>query len=226
MVKFFLVLRPYPTYGLVVLGAVTVIGMVSVAWSPGELDSGLGLVLFVQMFLASSGFVITAHRGHFDPTLGCGSDRAAALAAQWLASIAPGTLAWLLLAATGYLVDSPATFSAIAGSRLAAFGIVSMMAWSAGFALPRGGAGALWMGALVFLLVRHPNLIGTLATQGSVVSTAKTAGTLVVCPFLLLGTHGQIGPAPIGAAVAAALAVLFTTWRVGAELDVYLVERS
>ncbi len=225
MVKFFLVLRPYPAFGLAALAAVTVAGMVSVVWSPGELDSGLGLVLFVQMFLASSGFVVTAHRGHFDPQLGFGRDRAAALAAQWLASIAPGTLAWLLLAGTGYLVESPATLSAVAGNRLAAFAIVSMVAWSAGFALPRGAAGALWMGALVFLLMRHPDLVST-AAKGTIVETAKTAGALVVCPFLLLGTRGQIGPAPIAAAVSAAVTLLFSTWRFGARLDVYLVERS
>jgi hypothetical protein len=226
VVKFFLVLRPYPTYGLMVLVVVTAFGLGSVWWNPADLDSALGLVLFVQMFLASSGFVVSAHRGHFDPKFACGSDRGVSLAAQWCASIAPGVLAWLLIAATGYVVGSPAALSAIAGNRLAAFAIVSMVAWCAGFALPRGGAGALWMGALVFLLVRHPNLLGGAVSHASAAATVRTAATLIVCPFLLLGSREPIAPAPIVAAVAAVVALLMTTWRSGAGLDVYLVERS
>ena len=83
MVRYFAVVRPCPAYAVVVLGAVTALGTVTVWLDPGELDSGLGMVLFVQMFVASSGFVVTARRGHFDPMLLYGSDRAAALASQW-----------------------------------------------------------------------------------------------------------------------------------------------
>src|SRR5690348_4842274 len=54
MVRFFLAIRPFPAYALAGLLGVTVFGMISVSWSPEELDSALGLLLFVQMFLASS----------------------------------------------------------------------------------------------------------------------------------------------------------------------------
>jgi hypothetical protein len=226
VVKYFLVLQPYPASGLAVLVTVTAFGVALVGVSPGELDSGLGLVLVIQMFLASSGFVVTARRGQFDPILTRNSSRTAALAAHWCASIVPGALAWLVLVAAGYVVGSPATWSAIGGSRLDAFVIVSIVAWCAGFALPRGAAGALWIGVLVFLLSRHSDLLVQTLSPGSAASILRTGGTLVLCPFLLLGTRDQIGPEPIALATAAVMSVLLAIWRVGARLDVYLVEPS
>lgn len=225
MVKYFLVLRPYPANGLLVLAAVTAYGMAAVTWSPGELDSGLGLLLFVQMFLASSGFLVTARRGHFDPMLARGSNRTAALAAQWCASAMPGALAWLLLVAAGSVAGSPAAWSAIAGGRVAALFIVSGVAWCAGFALPRGAAGALWMGVLVFLLLRHADLLAQAGSPASASDILRAAGTLVVCPFLLLGTRG-LGPEPVIAASAAVFTTMLFIWRLAAHVDVYLVERS
>jgi hypothetical protein len=226
MVTFFLVLRPFPGYGLAAFAAVATFGVLSVWWSPGELDSALGLVLFVQMFLASTGFAVTAHRGHFDPMLGHDANRVAALAAQWCASIAPGLLTWLLLVLCGYLVGSPVVVSALAGTRLAAFFIVSALAWSAGFALPRGAAGVLWAAVLVWLLVRHPDLLGWAGPASSALGVVRTAAALVVCPFLLIGSRTGIAAPPVCAAVAFALAWLLITWRSGSVLDVYLVERS
>jgi hypothetical protein len=224
MVTFFLVLRPFPGYGLVAFAAVAAFGVLSVWWSPGELDSALGLVLFVQMFFASTGFAATAHRGHFDPMLGHDANRIAALAAQWCASIAPGLLTWLLLALCGYLAGSPVVVSALAGPRLAAFFMVSALAWSAGFALPRGAAGVLWAAVLVWLLVRHPDLLGWAGPASSALGIVRTAAALVVCPFLLIGS--RVGAAPVCAAVGFAVALLLVTWRSGSHLDVYLVERS
>ena len=73
MVKYFAVVRQCPTYGLAVLTAVTAIGVLTIRLNPAELGSGLGMVLFVQMFLASGGFAVTARPGHFDPILVQGS---------------------------------------------------------------------------------------------------------------------------------------------------------
>lgn len=226
MVKYFVVVRQCPTYGLAVLIAVTAIGVLTIELNPAELDSALGMVLFVQMFLASSGFAATARRGHFDPILVQGSDRAAALAAQWCASIAPGAIAWAIVAGCGYAWSSPAAWSALTGSRLAAFLIVSAVAWVMGFLLPRGAGGALWMGLLLVLLLRHADLVAPAGAQDSAIGILRTAGALLVCPFLLLGTHGQIGMPAISASCAAAALLLFTAMRVGSRLDVFLVERS
>jgi hypothetical protein len=226
MVKFFALVSRAPAYGLAVLAAVTVLGVVTTWLNPREIDSSLGMVLFVHMLLASSGFAPSARRGHFDPVLVRGRNRQAALAAQWCASIAPGAVAWTLVAVTGVLFDSSAGTSALAGSRVVAFWIVSAVAWSIGFLLPRGAGGALWIGLLIVLLLWHADLLARGASQDTAVAVLRTAATLVLCPFLLLGPHVPVGLPATAAALAMSGAVLFGTWRAGSRLDVYLVERS
>jgi hypothetical protein len=226
MVKFFAVVRPYPTHGLVILALATGLGLWTTRMEARELDSGLGMVLMVQMFLASSGFATIARRGHYDPIFVRGGDRAPMLAVQWCASIAPGAIAWLVVSLSGYAWSSPAAWSALTGSRLAAFLIVSALAWAAGFALPRGAAGSLWMGLLVVLLLRHVSLIAPAGVQDSALAILGTAGAVFVCPFLVLGTHAQIGTPAMSAALCAAAALLLVTIRHGRRLDVFLVERS
>jgi hypothetical protein len=226
MMQYFIVSQPAPTYGLAVLAAVTALGVVTTWLNPGELDSGLGMVLFVQMVLASSGFVVSARRGHFDPMLVHGRARGAALAAQWFASIAPGALAWLVLAACGYLTGAAAAGSALAGARLVALFTVSTMAWVAGFALPRGGGAALWTGVLLVLLLRHVPLIVPGHTQATGLEVVRTALALLVCPFLLLGPQTPIGVPALAVSACAATALLLITWRIGRGIDVFLAERS
>ena len=226
MVRYFAVVRPWPTYGLVVLAVVTALGIVTTWLDPGELDSGLGMVLFVQMFLASSGFVAAARRGHFDPMLLYGSNRAAALASQWCASLAPGALAWLVLAAAGELAGSPAASTAVAGLRLVAFLLVSIVSWVAGYLLPRGSGGAMWSGVLLVVLLRHVELLAPEGGGAGALDVARAAAALLVCPFLLLGSHARIGVPAAVAAVAAASVALLATWRSGRRLDVFLAERS
>lgn len=225
MVRFFFALRPFPGYGLVALTAIAAYGAVAVAWSPEELDSALGLLLFVQLFIASSGFAPTARRGHFDPMLGHGRHRVAALASQWAASTAPGLLAWFLVASSGLLAGSSGAWSAVAGTRAAAFFIVSALSWSAGFAFPRGAGGVLWTAALMWLLLRHADLLAWAGSEDTTAGLLRTAAAIVICPFLLIGSHLQAGVPAVTAACGFVLAVLLLTWRLGARLDVYLVER-
>jgi hypothetical protein len=226
MVKFFMVVRPWRTYGLVVFAGVALVGLVTIWTNPRELDSALGMALFAQMFVASSGFVTFARRGHFDPALVRGRNRAAALAAHWIASVAPGALVWLLLVTAAYAAGSTAAFSALVGARMAAFLIVSAIAWTIGFALPRGGGGALWMGILLVLLLRHVRFLEPLSGGSASLETAEVAGTLLVCPFLLVGPLRPIPLAPICAAVAAAFTLLLIAWRAGARLDLFLGDHS
>ena len=226
MVRYFSLVTSRPPYSLAVLAAVTIYGAVLTHTSREELDSGLGMVLFVQMFLVSSGFAASARRGHYDPVLVHGSNRVVAIAAEWCASVVPGAVAWMLLAVAGYLIGSPAALSALAGTRLIAFFIVSALASSMGFVLPRGAAGVLWTAVLMVLLLRHADMVGPFTAAPSTLVALRGAGALLLCPFLLLGTHGQPGLAPQLMAAAMAGAVLVTTWCCGARMDVILAERS
>jgi len=226
MVKYFAVVRPWPAYGMAVLVAVVMVGLWTTNADPRELDSALGMLLLVQMFLASSGFAATARRGHYDPILAYGSNRTFALVWQGIASIAPGAIAWAIVAEAGYAWSSPAAVSAMAGTRLAAFLIVSGMAWTVGLLLPRGAGGSLWMGLLVVLLLRHVPLLPAAGPGGSATDIVRSAGALVLCPFLLLGTHAPIGAPALVAALAVVAACVCLAIRQGSRLDLFLVERS
>ena len=226
MVKYFLAVRVCPSHALAVLVVITLFALVTVWLNPQELDSGLGLLLFAQMFLASSGFAIRARRGHFDPLLVHGTDRVATLAAHWCASIAPGLSAWVIVSLAGLCLGSPAAGSALAGVRMVALLMVSAVAWSAGFLLPRGAAGAMWVGMLVAFLIRHADLLPAMTTPGKAVTILRHGATLLACPFLLIGAPSRVTMPDVTVAACFAFAVLLCTWRLGSRLDIYLVDRS
>ena len=225
-VRYFLAVGVHPRYALLILGAIVVVGLMTLRADARELDTGLGLILFAQMFLASSGFAGRARQGHFDPVLTRFRARARVAAAHWMVSIAPGALAWFLIAAAGAVAGAPAAASAIAGSRAAALLIVSALAWVVGFALPRGAAGMLWVALLMVLVLQRAELLAAPARAETIAAGALHAATLIVCPFLLLGTRPALAPGAFAAAVLLPLMLLCWVWRHARVLDVSLVDRS
>jgi hypothetical protein len=224
-VRYFSVVGLHPVYALVALAAIVVLGLITVWLNAAELDSGLGMILFVQMFLASSGFAVRARRGHFDPLLTCAADRTGTVVSHWIVSVAPGVAGWALLVGAAYLLGSPPALSAVFGARAAALFIVSAIAWNAGFMLARGAAGVLWIAVLLALLVRRADLL-PLIMPASSFTVLRQAATLVLCPLLLVGSRPVINPAAIWAAISIAAALLLAVWRAGTGLDVYLVDRA
>ena len=225
--RFFASVRLHPPSALLVLAATVGIGMWTTSMSPGELDSGLGMLLFVQMFMASSGFLARARRGHFDPLLAGAWDRTGPVVWHWVVSVAPGVGAWICLASAGYFQGSPAAASALIGSRAAAMFIVSALAWAAGFTLTRGAAGVVWIAALFGLLIGRVELLAqSPALAASTAAALRQTLTLIVCPFLLIGNHPAVAPGAVCAAVFFAAALLLIVWRLSNGLDIYLVERA
>lgn len=208
-IRFFLAVRLHATYGLVVCGAVVVLGLLMIAAGPGTgVQDAMGMLLFVQMFLSSSGFIERARRGHFDPLLTASANRGAMAAAHWLVSSLPGALSWIALATLA--VGRGGGVPVASGGALF---IVSAMAWSGGFAVARGTAGFVWVAALFALLLRDPRLV----SDGSPLA-------VVFCPFVLL----KPAPNPVSAAIAIAIGVtaVAATCRFGSRLDFYLLERQ
>ena len=224
--RYFLVVRLHPTFALVMLAAVVAVGVATVSMQPDELDSGLGMVLFAQMFLASTGFVARSRQGHFDPLLTGARKRMHVAAAHWVASIAPGVAAWAMLTTIGAIAGAGNVMSAIGGSRAAALFIVSALAWGVGFWLPRGAAGMLWMALLMGLVMQRPELLAVPAGSGTIFTVAIHTATLIVCPFLLLGKHPPLAQGAMAASVTLPVALLWAVWRRARALDVYLVDRS
>lgn len=225
--RFFATLRLHPPSALLALGATVGIGLWTTSMSPGELDSGLGMLLFVQMFLASSGFLVRARRGHFDPLLTASPNRTRPIVWHWIASVAPGVAGWMCLAGAGYFQGSPTAVSALVGTRAAALFIVSALAWTAGFTLTRGAAGVLWIAVLLGLLLGRVDLL----SLSSVLAAPSGMGllhaaTLVICPFLLIGNHPAVAPGAVCAAALSSAALLLIIWRRSGGLDIYLVDRA
>lgn len=225
--RFFAAIGVHPPYALLILAAIVGFGLWTIRVSPAELDSGLGMVLFVQMFLASSGFLVRARRGHFDPLLIGAGGRTRAIVWHWIVSVAPGVAGWTCLAGAGYLMGSPAALSAFLGGRAAALFIVSAVAWTAGFTLARGAAGVLWMAALLGLLLGRTELLPQIPVFAvSSATVLRHAAALVVCPFLLVGNHLLVAPGAICAATLLSAVPLLVVWRRANGLDIYLVDRA
>lgn len=208
-VRFFLAVRLHAPYALVVCAIVFFLGLAMIAAGPTNgVDDGMGMLLFVQMFLSSSGFMDRARRGHFDALLTASSNRGIVAAAHWMVSSLPGALSWLAFAAMAVARGGPVPVAS-AGALF----IVSAVAWSAGFALARGTVGFLWTAALFALLLRNARLLSD-----------ASPFAVVFCPFLLL----KPAPNPISAAMAIVmgLVALVATCRFGSRLDFYLVERQ
>jgi len=225
--RFFATLSLHPPYTLLILVAIVGIGIWTTSTSPSELDSGLGMLLFAQMFLASSGFLVRARRGHFDPLLAGADNRTGPVAWHWVVSVAPGVVGWMCLAGAGYFQGSPMAVSALVGGRAAALFIVSALAWAAGFGLTRGAAGVAWVAVLFGLLIGRADLLSpSSALAASGWTGLRHTATLVVCPFLLIGSHPALAPEAIFAAALSSAVLLLIVLRLSDGLDLYLVDRA
>jgi len=213
--RYFLTLRLHAPYALTILLVVLVVGLyLTVANPPTGLDDGLGMVLFVQMFLASTGFMEPARRGHFDPLLTVSQSRAYVIAAHWLVSILPGVVVWSLLCAVGVATGASATWTRAFGARWAALFIVSALAWVVGFGMTRGTAGFLWTAALFATALQRSELL-----------TSDSPAVILFCPFVLI-RNDPIETWRIVFAAGLALVSLLLVWGHARNLDLYLVEQS
>ena len=226
-IRYFLAIGIHSSPVLTVLMAIVVVGVWTIVLDPTAIDSGLGMVLFVQMFLASSGFAPRARQGHFDPLISSARRRADVAIAHAVVSVAPGVAAWLVFVGIGAILGSPAAASALAGSRAAALLIVSLVAWSAGFMLTRGAAGIAWIAALLGLLLAHVDVLRpSSAAPGALATVVLQALTILGCPFLLIGTRPPVPSGSIGAAAVIAAALAVWTVRAARRLDIYLADHA
>ena len=224
--RYFLVIGLHPVYALVALVVIVTVGMVTLWLDPAELDSGLGMILFAQMFLASTGFVMRARQGHFDPLLTGRWRRGSVVASHWAVSTAPGVVSWLVVVGAAWLTGSAAALSAIAGRRAAALVIVSAIAWTLGFALPRGAAGMLWMALLMVLVTQRAELLAASTGAESFATIVWQASIIIACPFLLLSNRPAVPASAIGIALGLSLMLLAYVMQRSRTLDICLVDRS
>lgn len=226
LLEFFSLSKLHPKHSMLVIAGCVGLGLWTMSYDAGELDSALGLTLVVQMFLSSTGFTSRAFRGHFDPVLVGGVSRRHATLAHFLISAAPGIVGWVILAVTALAIGNPDGFSALAGRRAAAMLIVSGLSWVAGFRLTRGAAGVLWLTLLVAVLLQHNLRALSMSLDQGVHGWFWNTAVLLVCPFLLIGNKPAVQPLAVQSVVLISLSAVAIVVRAASRLDVVLAERG
>lgn len=187
--------------------------LLAVRWSTGV--SVLVPVLMLQMFAAASGFDVPARRGHFDLLLTGGRGRLHIVSMHAAMSALPGLVAWVALGLSELLVAQ--TASAFASGTVAAFWIVSTLAWAMTVRLPRLSGGVVWLmlAALAFAPFGGDRS-GLLAALGGKGPPILRMGAVLVCPFALVGVQldGADALAALGALAISTCAWAIAAWHV------------
>jgi hypothetical protein len=192
----------------------------------GGLASGSGVLtplLVLQIFAVSSGFQLALRRGHYDLVLSRGIPAPGVLCAHWMASVAPGATAWILVAVVEAVV-SHAPVALTSGS-VVAFGLASSIPWALTTPLPRFAAAIGWLMLLVTSLAVVPSGQAELvAALRDARPSALGALAVVAYPMALVGTDaaqlpvGTITPG-LACAIGSVTAALVGHRRTDAPLE-------
>lgn len=155
MVRFFAVVAPIPPLMAPAMAGAGLLAAVLATLGAQRADGVLTPLLLLQMFAASSGFMVPARRGHYDLLLTAGYGRMRIAAMHWAVSVLPGIAAWL-----GVAIIDMAAAGGSAGTTgvgtTAAFVLVSTVPWAATVALPRFTAAIAWLLLLAMLVAVLP----------------------------------------------------------------------
>lgn len=199
LAHFFRVVPPIPRLMGATFAAITCAAVIVVGIQPGRAAAALTPVLLLQLFAASSGFSVPARRGHYDLLLTIGESRRRIAVAHWLASILPGIVSWLIVAAAELVATRGSAASALASGSITAVLLVSTLPWAMTVSLPRFAGAIGWLLALTIVAMstsagRVSQLFGTLAGGRSWIETVLA---LLLYPPMLVGeavtgAHGFI----------------------------------
>lgn len=158
VVHFFVIVAPVPRLMRTTVWGVTACAAAMVAWDASRAVMALTPILLLQLFATSSGFMLSARRGHYDLLLTRGHSRQRIAVVHWVMCAWPGTLAWMVLAATEAIVSGGSRITLLRAGTLAAVLVVSTMPWAVTVALPRFAGAVGWLVTLALLaMVRAPH---------------------------------------------------------------------
>ena len=187
--RFLLTVCPPPGWMLFAFAASVLLGAATLWINPEGVDAAFASMLLLQMFAASNGFSASSSRGYFDPLLTAEHTRQRIAVGSLVAATLPGLVAWILL--TLIAIAFGRWRMAVAPHRYLAVGIVSVVSWAGGFALPRMTVGPLWMCALLSVALFREVLTKYLPPLQSPPTSAldflQWVSAFAFCPFLLLG---------------------------------------
>ena len=213
--RFFRVVPTQPALIVWTFLVVVAIGGIAIAREPSRSTDLMRSVLLLQLFAASSGFEVPARRGHYDLLLTSGHRRIWVALVHWAMSIAPGVLAWLVLAVVEVTARGGADTNLLASGTCAAMGLVSTMPWAITVRLPRfsGGIGWLLLLSLSTSVLPSGRMPGS-SGANEVGESIWSAWEFLVYPAVFVGRELSIGDGLIAApALVMALAGMVAACR-------------
>jgi hypothetical protein len=198
--RFFRVVPTQPALIVWTFVVAVAVGVVAIVREPSRSEGAMIPVLLLQLFAASSGFEVPARRGHYDLLLTSGHHRIWMALVHWATSIAPGVLAWLMLAAVEMAVRNAPEARILATGTVAAVGLVSTLPWAITVRLPRFSAGIGWLLALaISASVLSSGLAYGSHAPSDVIEWMWSAWVFLVYPALFVGQDLRLGEALIAA---------------------------
>jgi hypothetical protein len=198
--RFFRVVPTQPMLIVWTFMVVIAVGSMAIVYEPSRSGDLMRPVLLLQLFAASSGFEVPARRGHYDLLLTSGHRRIWVALVHWTTSIAPGVLAWLVLAAVEVAARRGADTKLLASGTCAAMGLVSTMPWAITVRLPRFSGGIGWL--LVLTLSTSVLSSGRMPVSRGVNEVGESilsAWEFLVYPAVFVGRELSLGDGLIAA---------------------------
>ena len=210
LIQFFRVVPPVPPLMRGAFVASVVAAAVALGLHATDPYGALAPVFLLQTLAASSGFAVPARRGHYDLLLTSGVSRLWIGVAHFVASILPGVLCWMVIAALEAVSGGGFPVVSLASGTVAALIIVSALSWAGTVPWPRLTGGIVWL--LIFVAPVDHGLF------------PATASVLVL-PWTLVGANVlSFGAIPVATAsavvVTAVVGALIWIWRTDITLQV------
>lgn len=188
VIRFFRVVPPVPGLMHGAFAASVVAAAVALGLQVTDPYGALAPVFLLQTLAASSGFAVPARRGHYDLLLTSGVSRLRIGAAHFVASILPGVLCWVLIAALEAVSGGRFPRVSLASGTIAGLVIVSALSWAATVPLPRLTGGIVWL-LIVVAPLNHDLLPAT--------------ASVLMLPWTLVGRDVlSFGVVPVASAAA------------------------
>jgi len=160
-------------------------------------------VLWLQLFVASSGFRFAARRGYYDLLLTSATPRSQVAFAHCLVSILPGIVCWMCVGALEAAANRGGAWLSITSGTCAAFVGASLVAWSVAVFSSRTATTVIWLLVLTIPAIARVaspvQLLGTTWGTANRMMLATGCATAFLCLTAAIASIVR-GPAPLEAA--------------------------
>jgi len=210
MLRFFWLVAPLPPLMAPAMLAAGLVAALVVISDPGRAAPAMVPLLLLQMFAASSGFMVPARRGHYDLLLTGGFGRGATAAVHWGVSALPGVAVYLAAVIAALVVHGGDAGAMHGPGAWLAVALVSTLPWAATVALPRFTGAIAWLVLIAVSVaafateasrllrplehdVPLPLALGLVSLNPvALIGIEKMPGSAVVMPPVLLLASGSV----------------------------------